>query len=204
VSSTPRAPLVAPEFGVSLFPYGRGVPIQLTSSGEPVTVYVVRVAPGAPRPNDADFVKVGKSPITIELPNGNYLVETEGFDSTRGAFDLVVDGQPRQLMVETGSQNTHTLGNVATAVGIAAVLGGIAVLVGGSVSQSSTIDKPAIVIPLFASGGVLIGAGITMILVSGTDIEDTSPGRGPDGRPTRAGQAAAGGQFVRLELRGSF
>jgi hypothetical protein len=38
---------------------------------------------------------------------------------------------------------------------------------------------------LFASGGVLLATGITLTLVSRTDIDDTTTGRSKDGRPLR-------------------
>lgn len=186
-----QVPAMAAPGEPSLAPYGPGTPVQLTASGEPVTVYVVHHVAGAPRPDDFEFAKVGKTPITIQLPNGSYLIESEGYDSTRGSFDLTVDGQARQLLIENGAQSTHTLGNLTTGVGIAALLGGIVVLVGGSLSKSSTIDKPAIVIPLFASGGVLIATGVTLTIVSRTDVLDTSPGRLRDGQPRGAPTSAS-------------
>jgi hypothetical protein len=68
------------------------------------------------------------------------------------------------------------------------VIAATAILVSGSQSESK-LDKPALLIPLYAAGGVLTAMGIGFQIASDTEIEDQKPRRG--GPPTALGLTAS-------------
>ena len=51
-------------------PYGAGAAVQVTASGDPVTVYVVKLPPHGSRPSDQDFKRVGLTPDHLPAPAG--------------------------------------------------------------------------------------------------------------------------------------
>jgi hypothetical protein len=157
--------------GESLTPFGPGHPVQVTSSGDPVTVWVARPSASGERPYDHEFEKVGRTPVTFQLPTGTWLIEVEGVETTRGDLLLEVRSEPVRLLVRTGSEGLGTTGTLLMAVGIAAALGGAVVLVGGSQSSEGQFDDPKIYVPLFIAGGVLIGTGIGLFVASRTNLE---------------------------------
>lgn len=154
------------------------------------------VAPANPVTESADeaaFVKVGKAPLTLLLPPGVYRLEVEGVDVVRGSLLVTMKGEPKQLLVRTGSEGLSTTGTLFIAVGITAILGATGILLSGS-SAPSSLDKPKVLIPMYAAGGVLLGGGIAMSLVGSTSIDDQTP------RPQKPPPAFGAGLFLRTSF----
>jgi hypothetical protein len=156
----------------NLLPFGAGTEISVTTPGiHQVTIYVGRAIDLTDRPTDYDFVKVGKTPITFQLPQGNYFLEVESPDVTRGSLLLRVDQTPKHLMVHTGSSGMGDLATLTLAVGAAMVLAATVVLASGSTGKTD-FDKGKIVIPLYIGGGVLLGGGIGLYFGSRTNVKE--------------------------------
>ena len=66
-----------------------------------------------------------------------------------------------------------TVGSLSLAVGGLAVAVATAILISGT-SGESGIDKPKILIPMYAAGGALVAGGIGLYFASQTDVEDPS------------------------------
>jgi hypothetical protein len=165
------APAPAPAPGAAPAPFGRGALVQVTSSGTPVTVYVAKLPVGPAGPlSNSDFRKIGKSPIEFELPPGSYQLEVEGHGVSREVLVFEMHGEPRRLLVRPGSEGMGVTGTLLLAVGITSILAASAILVSGS-KAPSTLDKPAIVIPLYAAGGALTLGGIALKIAADTDID---------------------------------
>lgn len=92
--------------------------------------------------------------------------------------------KPRRIAVRPGKEGLSLLGGLSLAIGITAVAGATVVLASGSKAPSS-LDKPAILIPAYATGAVLIGAGIGLNIAATTHVEET-----------RGAQASANFRFV--------
>jgi hypothetical protein len=155
----------------SLVPYGPGASIEVISSGKPATLYVVKWA-GGPAPLDAEFTRIGITPVTFQLPEGTYLLEAEGPDVTRGSKLLEMRGVPKRLVVDTGSEGLGTTGGLMMGFGSVAILAGVVMLAGGTASRGSGLDKPAVAVPLLAGGAGLLGGGIAFYFMSRTELED--------------------------------
>jgi hypothetical protein len=166
-----------PAFGAPSAPFGPGAVVQITSGGDPVTVYVARIPTGKrASPLDTDFVKIGKTPIEFQLPPGSYQIDVEGHGVSHESLVFEMRTEPRRLLVETGSEGMGVVGTLCLGVGITAILAATAILVSGSQSEHK-LDKPAIVIPIYAAGGVLTAMGIAFQLAADTDIEEHKPAR---------------------------
>jgi hypothetical protein len=146
---------------------------------------------------DSEFTRVGITPVTFQLPPGTYLLEAEGPDVSRGTRLLEMRDAPKRLMVDTGSEGLGTAGTLLSGIGIVAILAGTVMAVGGATGQDSDLHKTSTMIPLFAGGAAALGAGITMFVLSRTDIEDQSPG-GLNAPPAPAERAFVGGLRFRL------
>ena len=154
-----------------LAPFGPGAPVQVTSSGKPVSVYVARIEQGMTLPlADSAFVKVGKTPITFQLPPGSYEIDVQGVDVSHESLFLEMKNEPRRIMVKTGSEGLGVAGTMLLGAGIIGIVGGIAILLSGS--KGSDFNKAPILIPMFAGGAVFTGAGIGMNVASQTKLED--------------------------------
>jgi len=141
-------------------------------------VYVARAADLKYRPAEWEFVKIGKTPLTFELPpEENYWLEVESPEVTRGSLLLRVDRQPKHLLVRAGSSDLGNLGSLTLAVGGLAAVVATVILISGT-SGESGIDKPKILIPMYAAGAALVAGGIGLYFASRTDVEDPSR---PDG-----------------------
>ncbi len=154
----------------SAAPFGPGARVQFRSDGAPVQVYIAQTRPG-----DAlatDFKRVGRTPFSIELAPGRYRVEAEGVDISNGGMWFQMGPKPRRIVVQPGKEGLGLLGGLSLAVGITAIVGATAVLASGS-KAPSTLDKPAILIPAYAAGAVLVGAGVGLNLASTTHVEET-------------------------------
>jgi hypothetical protein len=152
-------------------PFGAGVPVQVTASGKPVTVFVAPLGGTDPsRLADYDFVRVGKTPSSFVLPPGRYALEVESPSVTHASRVVEIGKTPKRLLVESGSQGTRDAGTLLLGFGIAGLLGGAAVLVAGS--KSTELDEVAIGVPLLAAGGALTAVGIGLFVAGRTDIED--------------------------------
>lgn len=180
--SIPSAPEVGPG-GAPTAPFGPGASVQVTSAGDPVTVYVARVAPGAGSPVDGEFVRIGKTPIELQLPPGTYQIEAEGHDISNEALLFEMRTEPRRLLVHPGSEGLGVVGTLLLGIGITAVAAGIAIVASGD--KAGDLDRPAIVIPVFAGGVVLGGLGVGFSVASDTDIEEPKA-PGPQGREPHA------------------
>jgi hypothetical protein len=84
-------------------------------------------------------------------------------------------------MVRTGSEGLGTTGTLFIAIGITAILGATGILLSGSKAPSS-LDKPKVLIPMYATGGVALAAGIVMSLAANTSVTDeTGKAKQPSG-----------------------
>jgi hypothetical protein len=145
-----------------------------TPDSQQVTVYVARAVELKYRPPDWEFVKLGRTPLTFELPpEENYWLEVESSEVTRGSLLLRVDRQPKHLLVRAGSSDLGSLASLTLAVGGLAVAVATVILISGTGGESG-IDKPKIVIPMYVAGGALIAGGIGLYFASQTDVEDPS------------------------------
>jgi hypothetical protein len=168
--SIPSAPAVAPG-GPPTAPFGPGAVVQVTSGGDPVTVYVARVAPGIGPPTDGEFVKIGKTPIEFQLPPGSYQIEAEGYGISNESLLFEMRGEPRRLLVRPGSEGLGVVGTLFLGIGITAVVAATAILASGTKAPAK-LDKAAVVIPLYAGGVVVGGLGVAFAIASDTDIEE--------------------------------
>jgi hypothetical protein len=165
-------------------PFGPGAAVEVTSSGKPVSVFVARLRQGEPLPlPDTAFVKVGKTPLVLQLPPGSYQVEVQGFDVSNQGVLLEMRAEPRRLLVRPGSEGLGMAGTLMLGAGVIGIVGGLAILLSGS--KGSEYNKAPVLIPMFAGGGVLLGAGLGMSIASNTAIDDQS------GKPTPAPPRAA-------------
>jgi hypothetical protein len=79
--------------------------------------------------------------------------------------------EPKHLMVRTGSDGLGTTGTLFIAIGITAILGATGILLSGGKAPSS-LNKTKVLVPMYAAGGVALGAGIVMSIVASTNIDD--------------------------------
>jgi hypothetical protein len=173
-------------------PFGPGAEVSVTSEGLPVNVFVARMAPTAVvPPGDGDFVKLGRTPMTFQLPPGTYRIEVEGVEISNQGLNFDMRTEPRSLEVRTGSEGLSTTGTLFMAVGVLGVLGATAILVSGSRAPSK-LDKASVIIPMYAAGAVCFGGGLAMTLAGGTSLEDRKL---PSGK---------GSQGAWLGVRGTF
>jgi hypothetical protein len=161
-----------------------------------VSVYVVKWT-GKGTPLDSDFTRVGITPVTFQLPPGTYLLEAEGPDVSRGTRLLEMRDAPKRLLINTGSEGLGTAGTLLMGIGIVAILAGTVMAVGGATGQDSDLHKTTTMIPLFAGGAAALGSGITMFLLSRTEVED-QPSGAPAPPPPSVGRAFVGGLRFRL------
>jgi hypothetical protein len=158
-------------------------------------VYVGRALPDGSAPPDYEFKRVGTAPITLELPPGAYIVAVENDDVSRADHLLRVGTQPAVLDVSPGSSGLGGVGTLTLGVGVLSVLAATVILISGSDAPAG-IDKPKLVIPMYAAGGALVVGGLTMYLVSRTSIKER-----PGPVPPPAPRASAGLGFrARLEF----
>jgi hypothetical protein len=154
-------------------PFGPGASVQVTSSA-PADVYVAPLAAlESPDPTEYDFKALGAAPLSFQLPKGPYLLEVEGDGVTRGSLRLDMGPTPRSVRIEPGSAALGDAAALLMAVGIVGVVAGVALLAAGTKADGG-FDKPAILIPMFAIGGVSLGAGIGCYFGSRTSVEDVS------------------------------
>jgi hypothetical protein len=177
-TATPAPSASAPADRVSdvnLRPFGAGAAVSVTTPGiHQVSLYVGKAVDLLGRPSDYEFVKVGKTPITFELPPGNYWLEAESPDVTRGSLLVRMDREPKHLEVHTGSSGLGDMATLTLALGATAVLAATVILASGS-SGKSSFDKGKVVIPLYIGGGVLLGSGIGLYFASRTSVMDPGP-----------------------------
>jgi hypothetical protein len=131
------------------------------------------------RPSYPDpFVKVGRLPLTVELPSGVYTVIVEGDTITSGSKVFEVRNASAQILVKAGSSGLRELSTWLMAFGGAAVLAG-GVLELSRSSHEDAKQKHSISIPLFIGGGVALLSGVAMVFVSGTTFRTDAfvPGR---------------------------
>jgi hypothetical protein len=172
--AAPVGAQTAPAPGSRPAPFGPGAEVQLTSSGKPVSVFVARIEQGMTMPlPDSSFVKVGTTPITIILPPGSYEIDVQGVDISHESMLFEMRGEPRHLLVRTGSEGLGTAGTLLLGAGVIGIVGGFAVLLSGS--KYGDYDKKPILIPMFAGGAVLFGAGLGMTIASQTKVDDEHP-----------------------------
>ena len=169
-------------------PFGKGAKVQITAT-KLVDVYVAKGSEDFETIELYEFVKVGKTPITFELPPGLYTVEIEAPGVTRGSKTLEMNQDSRQLMGDTGSAELGVVGSISLALGVTAILTGVVTLAAFSDKPDLKSRETKIAIPLFAGGAVLTGAGIGMFIASRTTLEETTPGRQaktrlPDPKPS--------------------
>lgn len=119
---------------------------------------------------------MGITPVTFQLPPGTYLLEAEGPDVSRGTRLLEMHDTPKRLLVDTGSEGLGTAGTLLMGVGVVAILTGTVMAVGGATGKESDLKRSQVFVPLFIGGGVALGSGITMFLLSRTQVEDQPPG----------------------------
>jgi len=178
----------------NLRPFGPGTRVTVETS-KLAKVYVGRALPDGSAPPDYEFKRVGTAPITLELPAGAYIVAVENDDVSRADHLLRVGTQPAVLDVSPGSSGLGGVGTLTLGVGILSVLAATVLLISGSDAPAG-IDKPKLVIPMYAAGGALVVGGLTMYLVSRTSIKER-----PGPVPPPAPRASAGLGFrARLEF----
>ncbi|MBI3199912.1 MAG: hypothetical protein HYZ29_00130 [Myxococcales bacterium] len=165
-------------------PFGPGAAVEVVSEGKPVNVFVARLAPGAALPpSDSDFVKVGKTPLTLQLPPGSYRIEVEGVEISNEAMLIEMRSDPRRIKVRTGSEGLATTGTLFMGLGILGVVGATAILASGSKAPSG-LDKAGVLIPMYAAGAVCFGGGLAMSMVGSSKLEADPPA--PPERPRGA------------------
>lgn len=156
-------------------PFGPGSPVEVVSEGKPVNVFVARLSPTAVQaPGDSDFVKVGKTPITLELPPGSYRIEVEGVEISNEGMLFEMRAEPRHIKVRTGSEGLGTTGTLLMGVGVLAVVGATAILVSGSKAPSK-LDKTAVLVPMYLGGALCFGGGLALSMAGSTKLEDQRP-----------------------------
>lgn len=186
----PVAPPVTPS-GPSA-PFGPGASVEVTSEGKPVNVFVAKLsATAVSAPTDSDFVKLGKTPISFQLPPGSYRIEVEGVEISNESMLFEMRGEPRKIKVRTGSEGLSTTGTLLMAVGILGVVGATAILVSGSKAPSK-LDKASVIIPMYAAGALCFGGGLAMSIAGSTKLEDQKP---PPGGPVRGAWLGVSGRF---------
>jgi hypothetical protein len=146
-----------------------------------VNVFVSRADPATGASDPSPPIKIGKAPITFLLPPGVYRIEVEGIEVSQGSLLVTMQGDPKHLMVRTGSDGLGSTGTLFIAVGITAILGATGILLSGGKAPSGW-NKSKVLIPMYAAGGVLLAAGVAMSLVASTNIDDeTEKPRPPSG-----------------------
>ncbi len=177
-------PAPAPPPGLPA-PFGRGTLVELTASKQAVKVYVARPRRGLARPEDHEFLRVGMTPLGFELPPGVWLIEVENEDVSRATLPVEIGHQRKVLAVHTGSAGLGEVGTLMLGFGAALVLAGGVIMVSFAKGPGS-IDKAKLTIPMFAGGGGLAVSGLTMWLLSRTEIEEPrAPGHVPEASGAR-------------------
>jgi hypothetical protein len=163
-------------------PFGPGAPVTLDCDKPFAYGYVAKGAIDT-RPSYPDpFVKVGRLPLTIELPSGVYTLIVEGDEVSPGSTVFEVRGAPVRVKVSAGKSGLRSFSTWMLGFGIAAVLAAGVLELSGS-SHQDTREKNAIAIPLFIAGGVAAVSGLTMFLVSRTTFQTDGfvPGKAVQG-----------------------
>jgi hypothetical protein len=155
-------------------PFGPGLTVVLECDKPWVYGYVAQGVhddrPAFPDP----FVKVGRLPVSIELPPGTYTVLVEGESIPTATRVVRVDRTPVRIQVKGGSQGMRDAGSLLTALGGLALAAGIVVEVSGTRNQDSS-TKQKIALPLIVGGAVGFAGGLTMFLVARSSISDDGP-----------------------------
>jgi hypothetical protein len=146
----------------------------VTSSGEPVSVYVARVSSAGESPPDEAYSKVGRTPVEFQLPPGTYRIDVQGVRSSHESLLFEMRSESRKLLVRTGNEGMGVTGTLLTAIGVLGVVAATVILVSGT-KQEGDFNKGAVVIPMYIAGGVLLGAGIGLTIASHTNIDDQKP-----------------------------
>lgn len=160
-------------------------------------MYVARTPARGGEPSVYDFVKTGKTPLTIELPPGSYDLEAESDDATRGSLRLHVGQRRRYVQIHAGSRAMAGLSTLALAVGAACALAATVIWVSTS-GGPSTLNKSKFTIPLYASGGALLVGGLALYFASRTNIDDVTRENSASHRAMARPNALLGG--VRLSF----
>lgn len=153
-------------------PFGPGFPVEVTSDKPWVYAYVARGVVDTRSSFPDPFKKVGRLPLTFELPPGVYTVLVEGEFVTPGSAVFEIKDRPAKIAVRGGSQSLRDLSSYVFAAGGAALLAGVVFELSRSQDESSK-QKNSVVIPLLIVGGVGLVSGLTFVLVSGTTVEST-------------------------------
>lgn len=127
-------------------------------------------APGSPVAGE--FVKVGRTPLEMQLPPGGYRIEAEGLDISNGGTEITMHSAPRRLSVSPGKEGMGTVGSLFLGLGITGILGATAILASGT-SAPAAVDKPAVLIPAYAAGAALTAGGIGFLAAANTSVEAT-------------------------------
>jgi hypothetical protein len=163
-------------------PFGPGARLAVVSEGKPVNVFVARIDPRAAEPPpDSSFVKLGKTPLAVDLPQGSYRIEVEGVDISNESLLFEMRNEARSIRVRTGSEGLSTTGTLFMGIGLLGIVGATAILASGSKAPSK-LDKASVLIPMYAAGAVCFGGGLAMSYVGSTKLEASPPARtGPVG-----------------------
>ncbi len=191
-AAPPAQPIVVNGAAANLAPFGPGVRVTVETA-KLTKVYVAHALPDGSTPPIYDFTHVGTAPLSMQLPPGTYDVAVENEDVSRADHVVHVGTKPVVLDVKPGSSGLGSVGSLALGVGVLSVLAATVILISGSDAPAG-IDKPKLVIPLYAAGGGLVVGGLTMYLVSRTSIKER-----PGPLPPPAPQSTAG-----LGLRARF
>jgi len=177
-------------------PFGPGLAVQIDCDKPWVYAFVARGEhddrPAFPDP----FVKVGRLPLSLELPPGTYTVLVEGDSVPTATRVFRVDRTPVRVTIKGGSQGLRDTGTLLTALGGVALVAGVLVELSGTKDEDSS-KKQGIAIPLLIGGGVGFAGGLTMFFVSRTTSTDDGPAL-----PSEADHARA--SFRGLAVVGSF
>jgi hypothetical protein len=129
-------------------------------------------------PPDYAYTKIGRTPLTFQLPPGTYRIDVQGVRSSHESLLFEMRSESRRLLVKTGSEGMGVTGTLLLGVGVLGVVGATVILASGT-KQADDINKTAIVVPMYIVGGLLLGAGIGLTLGSQTNIDDQKPATTP-------------------------
>lgn len=151
-------------------PYGPGLRVSIDCTRAFAYAWIARGAVDTQRTYPDPFTKIGRVPTAVQLPPGTYTLLVEGDTITGGSTVFEVRDAPRSVRVQAGSGGLRELSGWMIAIGAAAALASGVLYVSGTKNDEED-RKNSIALPLAIGGGVLLGGGVSLYLVSGTGFK---------------------------------